>query len=558
MICFNEQTENGRSMVEMLGTLAIVGVLSAGAIGGYSYAMNKHRTNELIYEATKQAQWAGTQMEMNRSGTPTVSGGAFGGGTITGVLTNLANNQIGIVVKDLKEAVCDNIKSSIGEHTVILAIKNADGTGDVTCEDNGTAALIFNKDLATTDSTGSGSGSGSGNEDPSEPTQTADPDAEYCSGHGRWHSNSGRCYCDSNWGGEDCSIENACGEHGQWNADLQACICFHNWGGADCSQTARATCANHGVWIADSGTANGGYCDCDTGYGGNDCSIENACGNHGWWYNYYGGYCICDGDNWYWGGNDCSVPNACNGHGKWYGSCYCEDDWTGNNCSQKGGEIYCSNHGIFIIDTSKINGGFCSCNIGYEGSDCSQANRSACSEHGVWIADASRPTEGYCSCDSGYGGNNCSQGFREINCSNHGDWIVDASRPNGGSCSCDSGYGGNNCSQTNRSACSEHGIWIPTTVYEEGGFCFCDTEYTGSDCAQLRASCDNGTWIVDTSRPNGGFCSCDYGYGSSDCSQTNRAACHGNGTWTVDTSKPNGGYCSCDSGYTGADCSTPQ
>ena len=37
--------ERGRSMVEMLGVLAIVGVLSIGAISGYTYAMSKHRAN---------------------------------------------------------------------------------------------------------------------------------------------------------------------------------------------------------------------------------------------------------------------------------------------------------------------------------------------------------------------------------------------------------------------------------------------------------------------------------------------------------------------------------
>ena len=36
----------GRSMVEMLGVLAIVGVLSVGAIAGYSKAMNKYRLNK--------------------------------------------------------------------------------------------------------------------------------------------------------------------------------------------------------------------------------------------------------------------------------------------------------------------------------------------------------------------------------------------------------------------------------------------------------------------------------------------------------------------------------
>ena len=39
-------TQSGRSMVEMLGVLAIVGVLSVGAIAGYSKAMMKYRLNK--------------------------------------------------------------------------------------------------------------------------------------------------------------------------------------------------------------------------------------------------------------------------------------------------------------------------------------------------------------------------------------------------------------------------------------------------------------------------------------------------------------------------------
>ena len=38
--------ENGRSMVEMLGVLAIIGVLSVGAIAGYSKAMMKYKLNK--------------------------------------------------------------------------------------------------------------------------------------------------------------------------------------------------------------------------------------------------------------------------------------------------------------------------------------------------------------------------------------------------------------------------------------------------------------------------------------------------------------------------------
>jgi Tfp pilus assembly protein PilE len=40
--------EKGRSMIEMLGVLAIVGVLSVGAVAGYSKAMTKYKRDKLM------------------------------------------------------------------------------------------------------------------------------------------------------------------------------------------------------------------------------------------------------------------------------------------------------------------------------------------------------------------------------------------------------------------------------------------------------------------------------------------------------------------------------
>ena len=42
----------GRSMIEMLGVLAIIGVLSVGGIAGYSKAMHKYRVNKAIEQIT--------------------------------------------------------------------------------------------------------------------------------------------------------------------------------------------------------------------------------------------------------------------------------------------------------------------------------------------------------------------------------------------------------------------------------------------------------------------------------------------------------------------------
>ena len=50
-------TQSGRSMVEMLGTLTIMGVLSVVGVMGYNWAMNKHHANTL-YDDMKLAYMA--------------------------------------------------------------------------------------------------------------------------------------------------------------------------------------------------------------------------------------------------------------------------------------------------------------------------------------------------------------------------------------------------------------------------------------------------------------------------------------------------------------------
>ena len=47
---FGTFSQSGRSMIEMLGVLAIIGVLSVGGIAGYSKAMEQFRINKAISE----------------------------------------------------------------------------------------------------------------------------------------------------------------------------------------------------------------------------------------------------------------------------------------------------------------------------------------------------------------------------------------------------------------------------------------------------------------------------------------------------------------------------
>ena len=55
-----KQFEKGRSMIEMLGVLAIIGVLSVGGLSGYTMAMNRHRANQILDYVTRAAVLAQT------------------------------------------------------------------------------------------------------------------------------------------------------------------------------------------------------------------------------------------------------------------------------------------------------------------------------------------------------------------------------------------------------------------------------------------------------------------------------------------------------------------
>ena len=49
------QAQSGRSMVEILGVMAVIGVLSIGGIQGYKYAMDKYRANDIVNEVNLRA-----------------------------------------------------------------------------------------------------------------------------------------------------------------------------------------------------------------------------------------------------------------------------------------------------------------------------------------------------------------------------------------------------------------------------------------------------------------------------------------------------------------------
>ncbi len=79
-----KKTEAGRSMIEMLGVLAIIGVLSIGGLAGYTMAMNRHRANTILDYASRCVVVAQTTGDGSTLGTETDCQEILDGETLPG------------------------------------------------------------------------------------------------------------------------------------------------------------------------------------------------------------------------------------------------------------------------------------------------------------------------------------------------------------------------------------------------------------------------------------------------------------------------------------------
>ncbi len=86
--------EKGRSMIEMLGVLAIIGVLSVGGIYGYTVAMRKYKANEIAQTLSMLATMAHA-----------ANGGL--GDTVTLAQSGLNTNPGGVELGSATKAECD-------------------------------------------------------------------------------------------------------------------------------------------------------------------------------------------------------------------------------------------------------------------------------------------------------------------------------------------------------------------------------------------------------------------------------------------------------------------
>ncbi|VVC91201.1 unnamed protein product [Leptidea sinapis] len=284
-----------------------------------------------------------------------------------------------------------------------------------------------------------------------------------------------------------------------------------------------------------------GHCQCQPGFGGDDCSESVCpvlCSQRG---EYINGECQCNPG---WKGKECSlrhdeceVPD-CNGHGHCVnGKCSCVRGYKGKFC----GEVdcphpTCSGHG-FCIE------GSCVCKKGWKGLDCAtmdkdalhtlmstisivqalsntlvapynstQATRDAssstevcdleCGAHGRCVGEA-------CACEPGWAGAACGQRLCDARCADHGQC-------KNGTCLCVSGWNGRHCTLEGcPRGCAGHG---QCRVAPDGRWeCKCFDGWDGPECTILKEQ------ICDDSKDNDkdGLVDCE----DPECCQT--TACKG-------------------------------
>ena len=126
--------ESGRSMVEMLGVLAIIGVLSIGGIAGYTMAMNRYKANEILNAASVANVMAMSQDQGN---------GTYGSAVTYDSLMGGTNKFGGIEGAKMTVTSANNVQVSEGvDSGVCDALKNIAG-GKATCTGNGSATINF-------------------------------------------------------------------------------------------------------------------------------------------------------------------------------------------------------------------------------------------------------------------------------------------------------------------------------------------------------------------------------------------------------------------------------
>ena len=142
----NLKTQSGRSMVEMLGTLAIIGVLSIGGIAGYSYGMDKYRCNQTMRDISLRTVDLLTQASQGRT---ELSLAEWDKEITIYDFANPAYGEGGLIKFDvgatekIPESVCEMLFDNLSNTATQIDINGTTSTSNDSCGENNTMTFYF-------------------------------------------------------------------------------------------------------------------------------------------------------------------------------------------------------------------------------------------------------------------------------------------------------------------------------------------------------------------------------------------------------------------------------
>ena len=227
----NSKSQKGRSMVEMLGVLAIMGVLSSATVNGLKILFDKHKANEILNKAYVHAISVADQINQGKSGEDLSFGGwEISSGNVQFKKPSYTSGEptFSMLLSNVPEEVCEQMKGQLNEDSTMLLSGECNGSSDL--------QLIFNKDLSrgfsnssnNGGSSGSSGGSGSSDvpppsgEEPKPEEPTPEEPVEMCPenssnvstseylGDSFYSSDNLLCYCLTNYSynGSECEKQN--------------------------------------------------------------------------------------------------------------------------------------------------------------------------------------------------------------------------------------------------------------------------------------------------------------------------------------------------------------
>ena len=227
-------TEAGRSMVEMLGVLAVIGVLSIGGIAGYTHAMNKSKANDILDGVSKRAVVVSQQLIMGNE-TPSLveyAGKKIGDCGVELKREGYPTDQFAIEVSGIEQGVCERLQDRGISNAVKVELGGV-GFAEATCSEGEGNVLtyVFNDAL-----------------DPNKVSAGGDPCVDVECSEGLTCSN-GECKCSD--GSLPCGTE--CCSEGNY------CVTNSDYSGNSCAAPTTGKCASN----AD--CAEGKFCDMSGG-----------------------------------------------------------------------------------------------------------------------------------------------------------------------------------------------------------------------------------------------------------------------------------------------------